>query len=210
MMAGAAALFVKTTRFVENVPADIIELADKRKFPIVEVPQGLRWTRLMQDATEVIINRQASQLEQSQAIHRSLLGVVIRGGGWQELAEEASRLLERPVFVVDVSLELLAASAGLPVPAADVGGASAAPGGTVARSPSLGMAEKTVPAGRGGAAGHVRASYRGQPQAAWLPLRASPMPRSPPPWRCWSSSTRPPSPRWRWPRTGCASRPRCG
>ena len=42
MMAGAAALFVKTTRFVENMPADVIELADKRGFPIVEVPQGLR------------------------------------------------------------------------------------------------------------------------------------------------------------------------
>jgi PucR family transcriptional regulator, purine catabolism regulatory protein len=118
MMAGASALFVKTTRFVENVPADIIELATKRKFPIVEVPQSLRWTRLMQDVTEVIINRQASQLERSQAIHRSLLGVVIRGGGWQDLAEEASRLLERPVFVLDVSLELLAASSGLPLPAA--------------------------------------------------------------------------------------------
>ena len=117
MMAGASALFVKTTRFVENVPADIIELAAKRKFPIVEVPQSLRWTRLMQDVTEVIINRQASQLERSQAIHRSLLGVVIRGGGWQDLAEEASRLLEGPVFVVDVSLELLAASSGLPLPA---------------------------------------------------------------------------------------------
>ena len=117
MLAGAAALFVKTTRFVENIPAEIIDLATKRKFPIVEVPQGLRWTRLMQDATELIINRQASQLEQSQAIHRSLLGVVIRGGGWKELAEEASRLLERPVFVVDVSLELLATSPGLPLPA---------------------------------------------------------------------------------------------
>ena len=114
MMSGAAALFVKTTRFVENVPADIFELADKRKFPIVEVPQGLRWTRLMQDATEVIINIQASQLERSQAIHRSLLGVVIRGGGWQELADEASRLLESPVVFLDVSLEALSASAGVP------------------------------------------------------------------------------------------------
>ena len=99
------------------MPVDVIELADKRKFPIVEVPQGLRWTRLMQDATEVIINRQASQLERSQAIHRSLLGIVIRGGGWQDLVEEASRLLEKPVFVLDVSLELLAASPGLPLPA---------------------------------------------------------------------------------------------
>ena len=120
MMAGAAALFVKTTRFVENIPADVIELADKRGFPIIEVPQGLRWTRLMQDATEVIINRQASQLEQSQSIHRSLLGVVIRGGGWQELAAEASRLLESPVVILDVSLEVLAVSMDLPVPTADL------------------------------------------------------------------------------------------
>jgi purine catabolism regulator len=118
MMAGASALFVKTTRFVESIPSDIIDLAKRRKFPIIEVPQSLRWTRLMQDVTEVIINRQASQLEQSQAIHRSLLGVVIRGGGWQDLMEEASRLLERPVFVVDTSLELLAASSGLPLPVA--------------------------------------------------------------------------------------------
>ncbi|MFH0915950.1 MAG: PucR family transcriptional regulator ligand-binding domain-containing protein [bacterium] len=120
MMAGAAALFVKTTRFVENMPADVIKLADKRGFPIVEVPQGLRWTRLMQDATEVIINRQASQLEQSQSIHRNLLGVVIRGGGWQELGREASRLLESPVVVLDISLEVLAASPDLPVPASDL------------------------------------------------------------------------------------------
>jgi purine catabolism regulator len=120
MMAGASALFVKTTRFVEKVPADVIELAEKRKFPIIEVPKGLRWTRLMQDATEVIINRQASQLEQSQSIHRSLLGVVIRGGGWQELADEASHLLESPVVVLDVSLEVLAASAGLPVACSDL------------------------------------------------------------------------------------------
>jgi purine catabolism regulator len=120
MMAGAAALFVKTTRFVEKVPADIIALADKRKFPIIEVPQGLRWTRLMQDATEVIINRQASQLEQSQSIHRSLLGVVIGGGGWQQLADEASRLLESPVVILEVSLEVLAVSAGLPLATADL------------------------------------------------------------------------------------------
>ncbi len=115
MMADASALFVKTTRFVGSIPPDIIELADKRKFPLIEVPQSLRWTRLMQDATEVIINRQASLLERSQAIHRSLLGVVIRGGGWQELVEEASRLLERPVVVLDVWLEVLAASRGLPL-----------------------------------------------------------------------------------------------
>lgn len=128
MMAGAAALFVKTTRFVESMPSDIIELANKRQFPIVEVPQGLRWTRLMQDATEVIINRQASQLEQSQAIHRNLLGVVTRGGGWHELADEASRLLNGPLVLLDVSLEVLSVSSNIPVSLDELDRLLAAPG----------------------------------------------------------------------------------
>lgn len=115
MMADAAALFVKTTRFVDAIPPDIIELANKRKFPIVEVPQGLRWTRLMQAATEVIINRQASLLEQSQSIHRNLLGIVIRGGDWQELCDEAERLLDRPVVIIDTSLEVICSSKGFPL-----------------------------------------------------------------------------------------------
>ena len=46
MMADAAALFVKTTRFVGGMPSDSIELADKRNFPVIEAPQGLRWTTM--------------------------------------------------------------------------------------------------------------------------------------------------------------------
>jgi PucR family transcriptional regulator, purine catabolism regulatory protein len=161
MMAGAAALFVKTTRFVDNVPRDVLELAEKRGFPIIEVPQGLRWTRLMQDATEVIINRQASQLEKSQSIHRDLLGVVIRGGGWQELADEASRLTEMPVAILDVYLELLAASSDLPIEAGVLE--------TGLKRPEF--QESLDELGRGQKLGHVR--LEGLPAFFILPIVAS-------------------------------------
>jgi purine catabolism regulator len=161
MMADAAALFVKTTRFVESLPGDIMELAEKRKFPIVEVPQSLRWTRLMQDATEVIINRQASLLEQSQSIHRSLLGVVIRGGGWQDLADEASRLLEGPMVVLDTALEVLAASRGLPVARADL---EASLAGAKVRQAFSGMGEGQKP---------FRLVEEGLPALFALPIVAS-------------------------------------
>jgi len=110
MMADAAALFVKTGRFVGAIPADILELADRRGFPIVEVPHSLRWTRLMQEVSELIISRQASLLAQSQAIHSSLLQVVMHGGGWQELANEAARSLGEPIVLLDASLEILSSS----------------------------------------------------------------------------------------------------
>jgi len=161
MMADAAALFVKTTRFVESIPADVIELADKRRFPIVEVPQGLRWTRLMQEATEVIINRQASLLEQSQSIHRSLLGIVIRGGGWQQLADEAARLLGSPVVIVDTSLEVLAASRELPVSLTELSGRLSRP------------ETRQLFAGRGGGQKHFRIEEAGLPAMFALPIVAS-------------------------------------
>jgi PucR family transcriptional regulator, purine catabolism regulatory protein len=110
MTANASALFVKPKRFVGQFPAEILEVAEKRDFPIVEVPQEIRWTRIMQEAMEVLINRQASLLEKSQEIHRQLLDVVIRGGGWGVVAEAAARLIEKPVIVLDVTLETLGMS----------------------------------------------------------------------------------------------------
>jgi len=112
MLADAAALFVKTTRFVQQIPDDVLALAEKRNFPIVEVPKTLRWTRLMEAATELIIDRQASLLSESQAIHHTLLEVVISGGDWNDLARELARLVGRPVLLLDSYLEILALSPG--------------------------------------------------------------------------------------------------
>ncbi len=159
MLAGASALMVKTTRFVETIPADIIQLADRRKFPIVEVPQGLRWTQLMQDVTEVIIDQQASQLEKSQQIHRALLGVVIRGGDWGDLARESARLLDMPVVFLDISLEPLATALleerGYETPEIHRLPRSAR------RLQDAGAEWPSVPSSRRGCATHVRPAHRG-------------------------------------------------
>jgi purine catabolism regulator len=120
MAAGAAALFVKPKRFVGAFPLDVLEIAEKRGFPIIEVPQEVRWTRIMQEAMEVLIDRQASQLEKSQEIHRQLLEVVISGGGWSEVASAAARLIDKPVLVLDVSLEPLGVSADFPWPESEL------------------------------------------------------------------------------------------
>lgn len=120
MAAGASALFVKPTRFVGSFPLDVLEIAEKRDFPIVEVPLEIRWTRIMEEAMGVLINRQASLLEKSQEIHRDLLEVVINGGGWTEVAGAAARLIDKPVLVLDVSLEPLGVSADFPWPGAEL------------------------------------------------------------------------------------------
>lgn len=152
MAAGAAALFVKPKRFVGAFPLDILEIAEKRGFPIVEVPQEVRWTRIMQEAMEVLIDRQASLLEKSQEIHRDLLDVVISGGGWDEVASAAARLIEKPVLVLDVSLEPLGVSADFTWPEADVHRLLDRPGvraafDGLARAPSelLHLVEEGVP-----------------------------------------------------------------
>ncbi len=51
----AAALFVKPGRFIKDLSQDIIEAAKEAGFPLIEVPQAVRWTDLVRDIYDAMI-----------------------------------------------------------------------------------------------------------------------------------------------------------
>jgi len=53
----AGALVVKLGRFVENLPGDIIELANERCFPIITLPAEVRWTNVIMDVSRLLSQR---------------------------------------------------------------------------------------------------------------------------------------------------------
>lgn len=109
--AGAAALLVKPGRFIKAVDQGIIELGDRDKFPIVEIPADVRWTHIVAAISERIVGEHLSHLKRSQEIHQKLLDVVIAGGSWQSIADTTAELLEKPVVLEDTFFEVLAKSA---------------------------------------------------------------------------------------------------
>lgn len=105
---GAAALVVKSKRFVEEIDPEIIQLAEERDFPIIEVQPQVRWTQLIQEVSKRIIGCNIAMLERSEKIHNELLKIVIEGGGWNSIAATAAKLIKRPVILENVFKQILA------------------------------------------------------------------------------------------------------
>lgn len=106
---GAAALFTKLGRFLDRLDPEILSLADEHGVPVVVVDEDVRWTDVIRDVYELALGDRIGELERSVAIQRELVWVAVEGGGYERLAQAASRLLDRPVTLEDEQGRMLAA-----------------------------------------------------------------------------------------------------
>ena len=106
----AAALAIKVGRFVEQLPGEMIERAEARSLPLIEVPAHLSGQELMDPITSALLHQQADLLRKGEEIHRELTRVALEGGGYGAIAETLARLVGNPVTIEDCNLRLLGAS----------------------------------------------------------------------------------------------------
>ena len=96
---GLAALAVKLHRYLDELPAPVLAEADRRGFPIIEIPDGVGFDDILNDVLSALLHRQAAVLARSDEVHRALVSVVLDGGGLDDLAAELTRILAGPVIV---------------------------------------------------------------------------------------------------------------
>jgi PucR family transcriptional regulator, purine catabolism regulatory protein len=107
-----AGLVIKVGLYVDAVPADVVAVADERAFPIIGLPPRTMFDDILSEVLGTILNRQAVELERSNAIHARLTQVAVDGGSFTELAEVVSELVHRPVTIRDGQGRDLAVTAG--------------------------------------------------------------------------------------------------
>jgi PucR family transcriptional regulator, purine catabolism regulatory protein len=110
--AGLAGVGIKLGRYLDELPAAVLERAEERGFPVVQLPDDVGFDEILNEVLTGILNRQAQALERSQRIHRAFLQLVLRGQGLPEIARDLAELLDRPAAIVDREGRVLA-SAGL-------------------------------------------------------------------------------------------------
>lgn len=108
--AGASGLIVKPGRFIEAISPEILALGDEHGFPVIEVPESVRWTHITAGISERIVGEHLALLERSREIHNSMLDVVIGGGSWESIADTSAQLLGRPVVLENSYYEMLASA----------------------------------------------------------------------------------------------------
>jgi PucR family transcriptional regulator, purine catabolism regulatory protein len=104
-------LAVKRGRYLADLPADVIASADARGFPIIELPEDLRFDDVLHEVLTGMLEEQYRQLARSEQVHRTFLDLVVAGRGLHDIAEGLGQLIGLPTAIVDLSGTVLASSA---------------------------------------------------------------------------------------------------
>lgn len=110
--ADAAALFIKIGRFIDEIPSDVIELADRLHFPIVIMPLPCAFIDVINPVLSKIIWEQAATIEYSNRIHKRFIDLTIQGKGIKEVVMILEELLQKKAVYYDMLSHTLFTSSG--------------------------------------------------------------------------------------------------
>jgi len=105
---GVAALGVKLKRFVQELPQEMLALANELGLPIIEMPVDVAWIEVLNPVLTDILNRQAARLEESGRIHDHFTRVALLGQGMPAICSSLTELTGSPCAVFDKAKGLVA------------------------------------------------------------------------------------------------------
>lgn len=98
---GVSAIGIKTKRFIETVPAELIECANKMDFPLIELPPSTTFSDVVKDIMENVLSREFRNLSILQNRIQSFTTELIEGKGVRELLVKMERTVDNPIVLLD-------------------------------------------------------------------------------------------------------------
>ncbi|MBF8984223.1 PucR family transcriptional regulator ligand-binding domain-containing protein [Lutibacter sp. B2] len=96
---GLAGIGIKTKRYIKEIPAEIITIANNLKFPIIEIPNDISYSEIIMPALTEIINNQTNTLLKIDNIHNRLINVMLEGGGLMEIGEAIYKSINNSLVI---------------------------------------------------------------------------------------------------------------
>ena len=112
---GLAGLALKPARYIERIPDEMLEAADRLAFPLIELPPSASFNEIINSVLTVILNAQAVRLQRTAEIHERFTAIVLGGGGLRQIAEALAESIARPVAILDAAGVVQTGSAGASV-----------------------------------------------------------------------------------------------
>ncbi|MCY9591898.1 PucR family transcriptional regulator [Paenibacillus chitinolyticus] len=98
--ADAAALAIKPERFMGGIPAEMVELSNRYRIPVIQIPPGIPYIDITHTVMEQILNTQAALLRRSEEVNKTLTGLVLHNKGIQVVADSVAELVQAPIWVI--------------------------------------------------------------------------------------------------------------
>jgi PucR family transcriptional regulator, purine catabolism regulatory protein len=96
-----AGMAVTPESYIDELPKCMVDDANRLGFPLIELPPRVSFVDIIQPLTSRILDLQAAELQQSDAILRRFLDLVLIGGDYSDIAKVISEVSDHPVSIVD-------------------------------------------------------------------------------------------------------------
>ncbi|WP_342042187.1 PucR family transcriptional regulator [Bacillus sp. OTU2372] len=96
-----AGLGIKTKRFLDKIPDEVISLANELSLPIIELPLDLSLGQIVNLTFHTILDKRAAELKLVLETHKQFTNIIMQGKGVQSLLQDLSQMIKRPVQLID-------------------------------------------------------------------------------------------------------------
>ncbi len=94
-----AGIGIKLTAAGDPLPREIIDLANRLNFPIVDIAYSIPLSNIMMGAFKEIFNKQAALLERLEKVHEKLMDSMLRGSGLENIIGILYENIKNPVIL---------------------------------------------------------------------------------------------------------------
>lgn len=106
---GLAGIVIKS-RYLEDIPPEMIAAANEYNFPLLEMPASFSHATVIQDIYSAIMNKQIKTINLSAQLRQDMMNIVINGGNFSEICSMLYDLYKFPIWITDSNWNIQASS----------------------------------------------------------------------------------------------------
>ncbi|WP_424769253.1 PucR family transcriptional regulator [Paenibacillus sp. sgz302251] len=104
---GCAGLAIKTKRFLQEVPEDVLNRAEELQFPIIELSLEQSLGDIANFSLSHILEKRTDELHYALSTHKQFSQMIMQGKSTQDVIEALAQLIDSPVMLINQHSELL-------------------------------------------------------------------------------------------------------
>ncbi|MGX7151200.1 PucR family transcriptional regulator [Enterococcus ureasiticus] len=103
-----SAICIKPHIYLKGIPESMRRLADELALPIIEIPYGIAFSKIMNIVMAEISGRMNELNQASLDIHSQFFEISLHGGGMKKIASGLAKMVHNPVVLVDADWSVAA------------------------------------------------------------------------------------------------------
>lgn len=104
------ALIIKPRRYLGDIPKNMIHLSNKLNIPIIEMPYGVAFSKVMMRVMEELSEGYDVLNKQSLDIHNEFFQLSLHDGGLQKISAALSHMMDASIFLCDQNWRIISSS----------------------------------------------------------------------------------------------------